>query len=357
MALSRELEIWQWWGSDSESTECTLHGDRRTAEPLWRRLCTDGGPAQCRRARDAAAQGLGTAGDARVRVCSVSGGQAGIDVEWCRGCESAPFQYLRSVLRKRSQHACAAPLQDVYTLAQAYFRAGMHQRAIYTIVEAGLLERPKFRCTRRSCIETVPRQRCSLSPQTPLRSCSRRFLVAKCHVAKENWEEALQVLGESSVRHQPDLRSTLSAQLCPVLIAVRVDQTEADAAGDGDGDYRSSMSLLRGTVPFMFSSCSRLPRHADLLALNALHPVGLRCNGRPRASHRGERDVSLPVATHVLAIWPTRLTTRIGRRIARRCTRTAVVTTLSSILRSTIFSPATRSRHCSRRCAKQHPSS
>ena len=30
---------------------------------------------------------------------------------------------------------------DVYTLAQAYFRAGLHHRAIYTVVEAGLVER------------------------------------------------------------------------------------------------------------------------------------------------------------------------------------------------------------------------
>jgi hypothetical protein len=42
---------------------------------------------------------------------------------------------------------------------------------------------------------------------------ARSFLAAKCHVAKENWEEALQVLGESPVRPEPELSSRLSAQL------------------------------------------------------------------------------------------------------------------------------------------------
>lgn len=46
----------------------------------------------------------------------------------------------------------AASAQDVYTLAQAYYRAGMHQRAIFAIVEAGLLERQKFRCSRRPLV-------------------------------------------------------------------------------------------------------------------------------------------------------------------------------------------------------------
>lgn len=54
------------------------------------------------------------------------------------------------------------------------------------------------------------RSSAALSPQSRLRWRARSFLVAKCHVAKENWEEALQVLGDSSVRHQPVLRPTLS---------------------------------------------------------------------------------------------------------------------------------------------------
>ena len=85
---------------------------------------------------------------------------------------------------------------DVYTLAQAYFRAGLHHRAIYTVVEAGLVERhSKF-----------------------------RFLVAKCHVVKENWEEALAVLGDgASAAEEPP---------------------PADAAED----YRAAMSLLRGNI-------------------------------------------------------------------------------------------------------------
>ena len=101
-----------------------------------------------------------------------------------------------------SHHAIAAHSQDVYTLAQAYFRAGMYQRAIYAIVEAGLLERPKFRCS------AEPRTRiiCSLAHAAHAHClhlthlCVRSFLAAKCHVAKDNWEEALQVLGESAVR-------------------------------------------------------------------------------------------------------------------------------------------------------------
>ena len=47
--------------------------------------------------------------------------------------------------------------------------------------------------------------------------------MAKCHVVKENWEEALQVLGAD-------------------------DAPAAEGDGAAGGDYRSAMSLLRGTV-------------------------------------------------------------------------------------------------------------
>ena len=219
------------------------------------------------------------------------------------------------------------------------------------------MERPKFRCTHRSCIEPVPQQRCSVTSISVAMACSQLFggeVPRGQGKLGRGTAGARGFVGTAPASSAPDLVRT---QLCPVVIAVRVDQTEADAAGGEDGDYRSSMSLLRGTVRFIVSLCSRLLRHDDLLALSTLHPVGLRCDGRPRAGNRGERDVSLPAATHVLAIRPTHLTTCMGRHIARRCTRTAVVTKLSSILRSIIFSPATRSKHCSRRCAKQHPSS
>ena len=76
---------------------------------------------------------------------------------------------------------------DVYTLAQAYFRAGLHHRAIYTVVEADLVERhSKF-----------------------------RFLVAKCHVVKENWEEALAVLGTRRARRRSPRRPTRPRTTAP----------------------------------------------------------------------------------------------------------------------------------------------
>lgn len=50
--------------------------------------------------------------------------------------------------------------EDVYRLAQAYYLAGLHQRAMHAVQQAGLLQQhDKF-----------------------------RYLVAKCHVVREEWE-------------------------------------------------------------------------------------------------------------------------------------------------------------------------
>lgn len=89
--------------------------------------------------------------------------------------------------------------EDVYTLAQAYYQAGLHQRAIHVVKKAELLKS-------------------SPGPQDKF-----RFLVAKCHIVKEEWDEALAVL-----------QTNEEAQ----------DEPEPAPAAD----FRSSMSLLRGTI-------------------------------------------------------------------------------------------------------------
>eukprot|EP01043_Picozoa_sp_COSAG02_P015840 COSAG02_NODE_684_length_18490_cov_14.283019_4_plen_153_part_00 len=148
----------------------------------------------------------------------------------------------------------------------------MHQRAIYAIVQAGLVERHKFRCSRRSYRHGLCRGSAHLTNQCRMGPRARSFLVAKCHVAKENWEEALQVLGESPVRAEPELSSRLSIQLliCAHRLAA-VLQAEAGGGEVGDEDYSSSMSLLRGTVPYVLDCVvSRLPRHASPFVLRAV---------------------------------------------------------------------------------------
>ena len=88
--------------------------------------------------------------------------------------------------------------QDVYALAQAYFRSGLHRRAIHAIKQAGLVTTDDPRHNR------------------------FRFLVAKCCIAKEEWEEALKVLGaHTAALHEPapsDGDPTRPAQCCMPLV-------------------------------------------------------------------------------------------------------------------------------------------
>lgn len=84
--------------------------------------------------------------------------------------------------------------EDVYRLAQAYYLAGLHQRSMHAIRQAGLThQHDKF-----------------------------RYLVAKCHVVREEWEQALEALGE--------------------------DLMVAEDRSDGETDFRPAMCLLRGKV-------------------------------------------------------------------------------------------------------------
>ena len=91
-------------------------------------------------------------------------------------------------------------LQDMYALVRAYVLAGQYQRAIHTIRESKLVEVTKagcqarhdrFRCAALAC-------KCSAT-SSGIKSCRFRYLAAKCHIAVEEWDAAIQVLGSNEV--------------------------------------------------------------------------------------------------------------------------------------------------------------
>lgn len=289
------------------------------------------------------------------KLVSMSNGAEDVSAHRLR----VPLGSLRLVWCRAVTACCiAAPSQDVYTLAQAYFRAGMHQRAIYAIVQAGLVERHKFRCGGRSyhlslCCTEAALHRQSMPYAT---ACSQLLGGEMPRGQRELGRGTASARGVAGTTTDSSLLKLVRQVLPRAHRRACVAQADAGAGEVGDKDYRSSMSLLRGTVLFTLSRVAAAcrPSWSDS---RALHPVGVRCDGRPRASHRGEREFSLTAAAYNPATYLTRRLTRIGRRTARRCTRIAVVMKLLSILRSITFSRATRSRHCSPRCASLHSSS